>query len=70
MPIYEYRCRDCDRLFPRLQSMGSSTKGISCPECGSQRVERQVSSFASGSSSSSPTGFQGAPPGCAHSGGG
>ncbi len=69
MPIYEYRCRACNCLFERLQSIGSGTTGIACPECESQKVERQLSTFASSTSTGSP-GSQGPPAGCAHSGGG
>ncbi len=53
MPIYEYRCTECGKVFSRLQRMGASAEGISCPACGSSRVERMVSSFASSSSGSS-----------------
>lgn len=51
MPIYEYRCPDCDHRFQRLLPMTSSDKGPACPRCGSERVERLVSSFASTSGS-------------------
>ncbi len=66
MPIYEYRCQDCRQLFQKLQSMSAGKDGVACPSCGSRRVERQLSVFASGSqgSSAAPSG------GCAPSGGG
>jgi putative FmdB family regulatory protein len=49
MPIYEYRCLDCDHTLQLLQRMGASSEGVTCPRCGSVRVERLLSCFASGS---------------------
>ena len=66
MPIYEYRCRDCGHEFQKLQSMTAVGDGVSCPRCRSTRVERQISTFASGSS----RGSSGSSSGCAPSGGG
>ncbi len=47
MPIYEYRCEECDLVFPRLQRMGADVQGVTCPICGSEKVERELSTFAS-----------------------
>ncbi|PWB73164.1 MAG: zinc ribbon domain-containing protein [Holophagae bacterium] len=67
MPIYEYRCQGCDQLFQKLQSVSAGTKGITCPSCGSPRVERQLSVFAS----TSRAGAAATPAsGCAPAGGG
>jgi putative FmdB family regulatory protein len=49
MPIYEYRCRDCEHAFPRLQRAGAGSDGVTCSRCGSDKVDRLVSTFASGS---------------------
>jgi putative FmdB family regulatory protein len=49
MPIYEYRCRDCDERFERFVS-GESR--IACPECESRRVDRLLSVFAVSNGSS------------------
>lgn len=60
MPIYEYRCRDCREVFPRLQPLGAGTEGVSCPRCGSGSVERVLSVFSSagagGTSTAPPAG--------------
>jgi putative FmdB family regulatory protein len=50
MPIYEYRCNDCGKVFSKLQRMGATAEGVTCPACGSKNVERMVSSFASATS--------------------
>jgi len=49
MPIYEYRCLECDHAFQLLQRVGASTDGVTCPKCNSDRVERLLSCFASAS---------------------
>ena len=46
MPIFEYRCTQCQAIFSKLQ-MGSAVTNVSCPHCGSDQVERQLSTFAS-----------------------
>jgi putative FmdB family regulatory protein len=44
MPIYEYRCGDCDRHFERYVT--TTTAAASCPSCGSASVKRMLSLFA------------------------
>ncbi len=66
MPIYEYRCTDCQHLFQKLQTMSAGSDGVHCPKCEGKRVERQLSAFASTQSS----GGTSRPAGCAPSGGG
>lgn len=40
MPIYEYNCQDCEADF-ELLIRGSKTPA--CPDCGSEKLERQLS---------------------------
>jgi putative FmdB family regulatory protein len=40
MPIYEYRCSECDKAFERL--VRSDTQ-VRCPACESAKVERVLS---------------------------
>lgn len=56
MPIYEYKCADCGNTFSRLQSIGASAKGMRCPKCKSENLERLLSSFASTSTGTSAGG--------------
>lgn len=44
MPIYEYLCSACDAKFETFAR--SWTDKASCPECASDSVEKQLSSFA------------------------
>ncbi|MGE5233223.1 MAG: FmdB family zinc ribbon protein [Acidobacteriota bacterium] len=47
MPLYEYRCESCGRRFEILQRMGEGPAGLACPHCGSEKVAKQFSTFAS-----------------------
>jgi putative FmdB family regulatory protein len=44
MPIYEYVCSKCNNDFEEL--VFSQSEKVSCPECGSKKVERKMSVFA------------------------
>ena len=46
MPLYEYRCPDCQGRFEVIQHLGASAAETVCPACGAQHVERQLSTFA------------------------
>ncbi len=52
MPIYEYRCKKCNRAFEELVA-NSRVPVPPCPACGSKRVERMLSAFSAVSSSGS-----------------
>src|SRR5947207_10637007 len=43
MPIYEYRCRACDKDFEKYVS-GATTK-VACPACASGDITRKLSVF-------------------------
>lgn len=56
MPIYEYRCKRCESHFERFHWRSREEDKILCPRCGSEEVEKTLSSFRSffgGDSSSS-----------------
>ena len=44
MPLYDYECRKCGNQFEVLVRPGSPTPA--CTECGSEEIERQLTSFA------------------------
>ncbi|MGV7931244.1 MAG: zinc ribbon domain-containing protein [Spirochaetota bacterium] len=60
MPLYEFSCKSCQRVFTELRRIGDDREAT-CPECGSSDTGRLISNFAS----SSP----GRSGGCAPSGG-
>jgi len=45
VPIYEYECKKCHHRFERIQKF-SDPPLKKCPECGSSRVEKLLSSPA------------------------
>lgn len=68
MPIYEYTCKKCNKIFSELQSMSASEKDTACPACGSKEVKKMLSTF----SPSMGSGFSPATsaPACGGGGGG
>ncbi len=45
MPLYEYQCLNCGNVFDKLSPRPEES--ARCPACGSERVERRISLFAS-----------------------
>jgi putative FmdB family regulatory protein len=43
MPIYEYRCRECDGEFEKY--VPTTGTAVACPSCQSDRVMRKLSVF-------------------------
>jgi putative FmdB family regulatory protein len=44
MPIYEYKCQDCQKIFEKLTF---KEEEIECPFCGSKNVIKLISIFSS-----------------------
>ncbi|MBD3257775.1 zinc ribbon domain-containing protein [candidate division GN15 bacterium] len=55
MPIFEYKCNDCDETFEELVS--SKDSAVPCPKCGSSNTHKLLSVFAAsgGSWSAAPS---------------
>ncbi len=47
MPLYEFRCDDCEEEFEKLVRSASAINEVNCPNCSSQRVTKRMSAFAS-----------------------
>ena len=61
MPIYEYQCRKCGKIFEKIQKVNEGGNSLTCPYCGGKKPEKILSSFSSSkgtesSSSCGPTG--------------
>ena len=75
MPIFEFTCKDCNKIFEEIV-LGS--EDIECPECKSKNVSRLISrpcrcsGFSAGdcSQDSSASATPSAPSGCAGCSGG
>ncbi len=53
MPIYEFKCEECGKSFEELIFKKEDEKKITCPYCGSKKVEKVLSSFCSFNKNSS-----------------
>ncbi len=46
MPLYEFRCEDCKKEFERTLHYEEIEKTkITCPYCGSEKVQQEVAAF-------------------------
>jgi putative FmdB family regulatory protein len=43
MPIFEYRCRDCEERFELLVRSDTT---VACPKCSGKKVDKLLSVFA------------------------
>jgi putative FmdB family regulatory protein len=46
MPLYEYACLDCNERFEELRAASRADALVPCTTCGSSRVKRLLSVFA------------------------
>ncbi len=60
MPIFEYRCTGCGRIFEEIAKQGQETVEWNCPICGVREGKRILSAFATVTKGSSapPCGSQ------------
>ena len=63
MPIYEFRCQQCNTLFEVLVS-STSTDEVECKKCGSKEVKKTISASSYRLSSSGSKIPSGALSGC------
>jgi putative FmdB family regulatory protein len=42
MPIYEYKCKECEHCFEKLVFAGDKAS-VQCPECGTRKVDKLMS---------------------------
>jgi putative FmdB family regulatory protein len=46
MPIYEFACPKCRRIFSFLSKRVNPARPPACPKCGNKKMSRQISRFA------------------------
>jgi putative FmdB family regulatory protein len=63
MPIYEFHCEKCER-DSEILVRSSDWKGTECPHCGSKKLSKKFSVFASAGSGGNDA------PSCQNGGGG
>lgn len=47
MPLYEYRCGQCEKQFEATQSVYTRVEDTECPFCQARQATRLMSSFSS-----------------------
>lgn len=46
MPLYEYECRNCKKIFIQVLTLKEHEAGeVACPDCGSKQVKQLISPF-------------------------
>ena len=70
MPIYEYQCNQCGKVFEQLVFSSDEIDVCSCPSCGQDDTCRLMSSFCCGASDSSGQTGAGLSSSCSPSSGG
>ena len=43
MPTYDYKCKECGKVFEVFRRFSDYDKEIKCPNCGSDKAERNFS---------------------------
>jgi putative FmdB family regulatory protein len=46
MPLYEYQCKKCEKMFEILLSFRELDDPVKCPDCGSEETDRLLSTFS------------------------
>lgn len=59
MPIYDYRCKECNTVFDVFHKGKEVEEDIVCPKCGSTKYVKLMSAPSLSFSSSSGTDFSG-----------
>ncbi|MHB1546067.1 MAG: FmdB family zinc ribbon protein [bacterium] len=57
MPIYEYECKKCGKIFEVYQRLSEKGEDIKCPVCGAEKPVKRVSSFSSCGGGSYASGY-------------
>ena len=48
MPLYEYRCSECNRKFTLLVGVTATKTKRACPKCGSRKITKLISRISPG----------------------
>lgn len=51
MPVYEYKCSECNNKFEVLHKSSTQANEVTCPSCNSGQIKKLFSSFSSNVSS-------------------
>ena len=45
MPVYDYVCHDCHKIFEVILTLKEHEVDAKCPKCGSKNVEQKATAF-------------------------
>ena len=48
MPLFEFRCLDCEKQFTFLSGVIAENSAAKCPRCGSEQLKKLISRVARG----------------------
>lgn len=65
MPIFEYRCQQCEKEF---ETLVRGKEKPECPSCNSRKLEKLLSSFAAMTGGSRPSASESMAAGCGRCG--
>lgn len=54
MPIYEYKCKSCEKTFEALRRMSQGDTPAPCPTCGGEETMRLLSLIAAPAKNGGP----------------
>ena len=57
MPLFEYKCSDCNNRFEILHKSVNNIEGVECPECHSIDVKKLLSTFSAAGLSASGSNY-------------
>jgi putative FmdB family regulatory protein len=69
MPLYEYRCNQCEETFEMMLRFSEADRIPVCPHCKSPNTQRKLSMIASTRSGSSDSFVSSSSSSCGSSGG-
>jgi putative FmdB family regulatory protein len=56
MPVFEYKCSDCNEKFEVLHKSTLEQTNVSCPNCNSSNHKKLFSAFSASVSGNAPSG--------------
>lgn len=57
MPLFDFKCNDCNKTFEKIIASGSSYENLTCPQCKSNNISKIISPIKiSNSCPSAPVG--------------
>ncbi len=69
MPIYEFKCNECNNKFETLLTSNADISTVTCPACQSKKIQKTISASSYRLASTSSPIPAGALSGCSSKGG-